>query len=568
MAGILTILCRCFGELDEALGLAAIQARLEGRPDIAAVETADSLCLPGDAEAVMSRVRARGAEKVLIGCCSPFGRGDFLKDELIRSGLAHSSVRSVDLREGCAWIHGKDPKGAREKAWNLLDMGLASLGRAGRSDDVAVRVQPRALVIGAGAAGLSAAVTLAGLGFETHLVERTAMPGGLLNLVSRTYPAGESGPDKLKNFIGEMERNPLITFHPGTRVESVRGYGGDFKVRLASAGGTRSLRVGAVIVATGARVLLPRGMMGYGTRKNVITQMEMERRFSTGKVDCTAAVFLQCAGARSPERPYCSTLCCPLSLKNAKRVLEEVPGSKAYILHRDIMTPGSVLEAYYREALHRGVQFIRFDPAKPPDVLGTESFEGVEVDDVVTGIRRRIAADLLVLSTPLIPDPENQKLAAVLGLPLDRYGFFQETYPLHPVETRLDGMFICGAARWPVSSDQAIQQGETAAMKAAALLSRETVSALAQSRVPGLKAGHARADDRYCTGCGNCVAVCPFEACRLQRLNGRFVSRVIKVRCKACGNCVSVCLNGAMQVPEQSDRALGEMIRRAFREVR
>jgi heterodisulfide reductase subunit A len=568
MAGILTILCRCFGELDSALDFAAVRARLEGHPDVAAVETADSLCMPGDAGAMVSRVRERGVEKVLIGCCSSFGRGDILKDELIREGLFPASVRSIDLREGCAWIHGKDPGGARKKAWNLLDMGLASLSRSGRSADVSIRIQQRTLVIGAGPAGLSAAAALAGLGFAVHLAERTAAAGGLLNLVSRTYPAGESGPEKLKGFVEEMGRNPLITFHPGTRVESVRGYGGDFKVRLTSAGGTQSLRVGAIVVATGARVLLPRGMMGYGARKNVVTQMEMERRFSTGEANCTTAVFLQCAGARSPERPYCAALCCPLSLKNAKRVLGEVPGSKAYILHRDIMTPGSVLEAYYREALHAGVQVIRFDPLRPPDILGTDQFEGVEVDDAVTGVRRRIAADLLVLSTPLIPDPENRKLAATLGLPLDRYGFFEETYPLHPVETRVEGIFICGAARWPVSSDQAIQQGETAAMKAAALLCRESVSALSQSRVPGVKVGHARADALACTGCGNCVAVCPFEACHLQRMDGRSVSRVIKVRCKACGNCISVCPNGAMQVPEQSDRALGEMIRRAFREVR
>ncbi len=105
-------------------------------------------------------------------------------------------------------------------------------------------------------------------------------------------------------------------------------------------------------------------------------------------------------------------------------------------------------------------------------------------------------------------------------------------------------------------------------MKAASFLGIETVSALTMSRVPGGKLGHATADAAACTGCGNCVAVCPYEACQLQRTGNRSVSRVIKVRCKACGGCVSVCPNGAMQVPEQNYRVTGEMIRRAFREVR
>jgi heterodisulfide reductase subunit A len=156
----------------------------------------------------------------------------------------------------------------------------------------------------------------------------------------------------------------------------------------------------------------------------------------------------------------------------------------------------------------------------------------------------------------------------MLNIPVDKYGFYAEVYPIHPVETRNDGIFICGTARWPVSSDQAIAQGEAAAIKAVSFLGRKTVSALTMSRVPGGKLGHAVADASACTGCGNCVAVCPYGACRLQRTGNRSVSRVIKVRCKACGGCVSVCPNGAMQVPEQNYRVTGGMIRRAFREVR
>ena len=309
-------------------------------------------------------------------------------------------------------------------------------------------------------------------------------------------------------------------------------------------------------------------MYGYGKIKNVITQMEMERRFATGAVSCKTAAFIQCVGARNAERPYCSTICCPLSLKNAMRVMDENPGAKAYVLHRDIMTPGNVLETYYRQALQKGVQFIRFDADRPPEVRGQEQVSGVEVFDTISGVNRVIESDLLVLSTPFIPDPESAALANLFDLPVDKYGFYSEVYPIHPLETRNDGIFICGTARWPVSSDQAIAQGEAAAMKAASFLGKNTVSALTMSRVPGGKLGHAAADAAACTGCGNCVAVCPYKACRLQRTGMRSVSRVIKVRCKACGNCVSVCPNGAMQMPEQNYRVTGEMIRRAFREVR
>jgi len=567
MARIGVILCNCFGEIGRVVDLESLKARLEADPAVDSVTIVESLCLPGDTRQAHALIRERGIGKVLIGACSPFGKMELVKLGLAKEGLDVRTVRTVDLREGCAWVHGKDAAGATHKAANQLDMELALLQNMRDSKDVAIRVQQQALVIGAGAAGLAAAAGLARLGFKTHLVDRGSAPGGILNMITKTYPADEPGPERIQSLVAETGKNPLIRFYAKTKVSAVKGYAGDFKISLAGPGGDTALRVGAVVLATGARILFPQGLFGYGKVKNVITQMEMERRFATGAASCKTAVFVQCVGARNGERPYCSTICCPLSLKNAMRVMDENPGAKAYVLHRDIMTPGSVLEAYYRKALQRGVQFIRFDADRPPEVRGPDQVSGVEVFDTISGISRSIETELLVLSTPFVPDPEATALARMLNIPVDKYGFYAEVYPIHPVETRNDGIFISGTARWPVSSDQAIAQGEAAAIKAASFLGRQTVSALTMSRVPGGKLGHAVADAAACTGCGNCVAVCPYGACRLQRTGNRSVSRVIKVRCKACGGCVSVCPNGAMQMPEQNYRATGEMIRRAFREV-
>ena len=568
MAKIGVILCTCFGEIGRVVDLESLKTRLEADPAVDFVTIRDSLCLPGDAARTQALIHERGIGKVILGACSTYGKMEFVRLALAREGTDVRTVRAVDLREGCAWVHGKDPEGASRRAANQIEMEIALLQNRRDSKDVAIRMQQEALVIGAGPAGLSAACGLARLGFKTHLVDRGSAPGGLLNVITKTFPIDEPGPEKIKNLIDETGRNSLIRFYGKTKVSAVKGYAGDFKVSLAGPEGNTALRVGAVVLATGARVLFPQGLFGYGKVKNIITQMEMERRFATGAASCKTAVFVQCVGARNSERPYCSTICCPLSLKNAMRVMDENPGAKAYVLHRDIMTPGSVLEAYYRKALQKGVQFIRFDADRPPEMRGKDQVSGIEVFDTISGVSRTLETDLLVLSTPFIPDPDATALARMLNIPVDKYGFYAEVYPIHPVETRNDGIFICGTARWPVASDQAIAQGEAAAMKAASFLGKEDLSALTMSRVPGGKLGHAVADAAACTGCGNCVAVCPYEACRLQRTGNRSVSRVIKIRCKACGSCVSVCPNGAMQMPEQNYRAVGEMIRRAFREVR
>ncbi|MGC9976365.1 MAG: FAD-dependent oxidoreductase [Syntrophales bacterium] len=566
MSGIGIFLCRCFGEVNRVVDLDSLQKKSEGRPYVVSSSICESLCLVDDVEKMAYRIRESGAEKVLIGGCSHLAKGGAIIDGLRKRGIKRSAIGLVDLREACAWIHRDDPVNATEKAWDLIRMEIAALNYRRESDDVTVSVCPEAMIVGAGPAGISAAQTLAQLGFKVHLIERGSNLGGMLNLISRVYPSDEKASEKRKVFVDEVEKNPLIHFYPKSKINSITGFAGNFTVQVSSSAGEQRLRVGALILASGARVWLPHGLYRYGKLKNVITQMELERQFVKGPREAKTAVFIQCVGARNHERAYCATICCPSSLKNAVRIKEENPDAKVFILHRDIMTPGSILEAYYRNALSKGVQFIRFEETKPPEILGTEHVEGVEVFDSINGTKRTLDCDLVVLSTPLIPNDDNMKLAGMLGLRLDRYGFFSEIYPLHPLETTMDGVFICGSARWPVSSDNAIVQGEGAAAKAAALLGKETVSALSLSRIPGEKFGHASVDAEKCTGCGNCAAVCPFDACRLQKMGGKWVSRINKLRCKACGNCVSACPNGTVQLPEQDYRAVAAMIREAFGE--
>ena len=564
MANIVVFLCRCFGEIDNTIDFDLLRKELSKDTSVSSLSIVDSLCLETDIEKAAFKINESKADRVLIAACSILSRGNLPVDGLIKEGMERHKIGLVDIREGCAWIHSNDSDGAVKKAKDLLNMGISALQHKEKSEDMSVTVNPDALIIGAGPAGLAAAASLAKTGFKVNILERANAPGGMLRLISQLYPTGEDAANKLNPYIDEVENNPLITLYPQSKIVSIEGYVGNFTVQFASQGKDNSIQSGIIIIATGAKIFFPTGLYRYGEIRNVITQMEIERQFLKGSFDAKKTVFIQCAGARNEERPYCSTICCPASLKNAMRLAEEDPGSEVFILHRGIMTPGNVLEKYYRDALSRGIQFIRFEEERPPRIMGDDHVESVEVYDAVNGITRKIETDLVVLSTPLVPNDDNARLAQMLGIEVDRYGFLSEIYPMHPLETKMDGVFICGSARWPVASDQAILQGKAAAMKAVSYLRQSEIAASTLSRVPGPKSGHARVVPDFCTGCGNCVAACPFDACHLEKTKGRYISKVDMMRCKACGNCVSVCPNGSMQIPEHNYRMVGEMIKWAF----
>ncbi len=111
-------------------------------------------------------------------------------------------------------------------------------------------------------------------------------------------------------------------------------------------------------------------------------------------------VFVQCAGSRDPEHlPYCSTVCCLVSMKQATYLKEQDPEAQAYIIYKDIRTPGQS-EDFYRKAQKDGVVFIR------GELQNVEANGGklqVETTDVLLNDRVLLEdIDLVVLATGMV----------------------------------------------------------------------------------------------------------------------------------------------------------------------
>lgn len=564
MVRMVVFLCTCFGELEEILGLSGLQQRLEKHPLVSSVFVQDSLCMEEDMDRIASLIREPASTRVLVAACSNLSRGGRILRGLWTRGIDSSRLQMVDIRESCAWIHRNDARGANQKAADLICMGLEGLARKGRTLPVAGPVEPAALVIGAGPAGLSASSSLARMGFKVHVLDKAEKPGGMLNFISRLYPDDRPPSDLIAPFLKDLKEHSSIVFHPGSEILSVRGGPGNYDVTVSGPEEKATIRVGAIVLATGARPLLPRGLFRYGELRNVATQMELERMLGQGAFHSRNVVFIQCVGARSPERPYCSTICCPASLKNASRVLALLPEARVTVLHRDIMTPGKVLENVYRTTMQRGVRFIRFHENAPPVIHGNGHVEAVSVQDTLSGKERHIPADLVVLSTPLVPHREHGKLSNLLGVKLDRHGFYRGDDPARPLETSEGGVFLCGSARWPASAEQCVTQGEAAAVKAAVLLGQKAVAPSFFDVLPGPPASRAEVRPWLCSGCGECVAVCPFQACRLEDREGVSVGFVDPLKCRGCGSCMAVCHSHAIQIPEQNSFAMVEEINHAF----
>ncbi|MBC7336528.1 MAG: CoB--CoM heterodisulfide reductase iron-sulfur subunit A family protein, partial [Clostridia bacterium] len=246
------------------------------------------------------------------------------REALREAGLNQFLFEMANIRDQCSWVHRQDPALATEKAKDLVAMAVAKVRTHRALHLNPVAVVPRALVIGGGIAGLTAALSLAGQGYETFIVEKGPELGGHLRLLRRSLE-GKDLQAFLAATLDKVRRHPLIRVYTRARVEDFSGHQGHFvtTVSLAEAGRehvrrTEKLEHGVVIVATGTEENRPpRYLLGEDAR--VLTNTDFEQQLSDRPQAAAAyrqVVFIQCVGSRDVERPYCSRVCCSHTLKN------------------------------------------------------------------------------------------------------------------------------------------------------------------------------------------------------------------------------------------------------------
>jgi heterodisulfide reductase subunit A len=530
-------LCDCRGELGSAVDLLELSEYGEGLRDVVHVEAMDNACLLSGREQIAEAIEEHELNRVVIAGCPERKYQSAFEAVMRDAGLNPGLMERVNLLGEVAWVHRGNGKDAGRldtlvKAEELLAMGVAGVrvGQAVRYERQ--ELSQRALVVGGGLAGMTAARSLAGMGYEVDLVERSPELGGQLQNLRYTL-TGEDPTAFLSRLIEGVEDDELIHVYREAAVEDINGWVGQYEANLVRADGEReSANYGAVIVATGGREVTPTEYL-YGEDSRVVTQRELERMLDADEEIPPDVVMIQCVGSREPERPYCSRVCCTKAVANALRIRDRHPEARVFVLYREMRTHG-FREDIYREARQKGVAFLRYELQDKPLVSAADEGLTVRLREPVTGEVVKIEAGTLVLSTGIEPN-DATKLAEKLEIPLDSNGFFEEEYPkMRPLDFTKRGVFMCGLAHSPRFSDEAIIQAQGAAMRAAALLEQQTLEA----PVPAVQV-----NERLCTACGQCVEVCPYGARVLEP--GAHTAEVIEVLCQGCGACIVACPNKA-----------------------
>lgn len=253
-------------------------------------------------------------------------------------------------------------------------------------------------------------------------------------------------------------------------------------ITLWQANKNLNFEVKSIVVATGITNAKPAGdLLGYDVYENVITNVQFERLMNAGgptagevirpsdKKHAKKIAWIQCAGRGLAEGrgvPYCSKICCMIAAKQTIITKEHDPSVETTIFYNDLKAYGKGFWGFYQKAVDNGVRYVR---ARPYEVFEEPESKNLtlQYEDLETGELLKKEVELLVLSTGIIPNTRNKKLAKALKIELDHLGFFKEKDPLiSPLETNVDGIYLCGGSMGPIDIAESVVQACAAAMKA------------------------------------------------------------------------------------------------------
>lgn len=537
--------CHCGTNIARVIDVDSLTQFAEMLPNVVHAERNLYTCSTDTQSKITEIIKEKGINRVVVSSCTPRTHESLFQDTIREAGLNKYLFEMANIRDQCSWVHPDTPELALDKAKDLVAMSVERAKTLEPLKEIEFEIEKSALIVGAGAAGMTAALSVADQGFNVVIVEKNDEPGGNLRRVKSLIDGRETG-EFLHGLSRKIVEHPRITLLTGARIIESTGHVGEFVTRVDVGEDEITVEHGVIIFATGAVEYTPTEYL-YGANNNVLTQSELEGLMEEHPESLKAhesLVMIQCVGSREEPHNYCSRICCQEAVKNALHLKRINPELRIYILYRDIRTYG-FSELFYLEARQLGVTFIRYDLENKPVVDEPSGRLRVTIEDAASGKSLTLAPDLLVTSAGIRSDETVGALLQVFKAPVNEDGFLFEAHAkLRPLDFANEGMFMAGFAHAPKLLSETLAQAKAAAARAVVVLSKDTLA---------IDGSVAVVDEERCAICLTCIRQCPYEIPKINEDNRAYID---VASCQGCGICAAACPAKAIDLRHYKDEQI------------
>jgi heterodisulfide reductase subunit A len=224
-------ICHCGTNIAATVDCEGLARFVSTLPGVKVARDYRYLCSDPGQDLIKKDIRDLAIDRVVVAACSPRMHEVTFRNAVSSEGLNPYFLNIANIREQCSWVH-KDREKATEKAKQILRAAVARVLRQEALTARKVEIKPSALVVGAGIAGIQAALTMANEGMKVFLVERAPYIGGHMAQLDKTFPTLDCASCIFTPKTVEVARNKNIELLVCSEVVDVKGHVGNFKVTI------------------------------------------------------------------------------------------------------------------------------------------------------------------------------------------------------------------------------------------------------------------------------------------------------------------------------------------------
>jgi heterodisulfide reductase subunit A-like polyferredoxin len=546
------ILCNCGNSLTKKLDWNKLSKAIKEKEEIITVEETSWFCQAEEQKKILSKIKEKGGEKIIVVGCSPKLYEEKLTEIMKELELNPQLLVGCNLREHIIWTSGNKAK-AIEDILPAIESSIARATALEIIEEEKLPINRRVLIIGGGIAGMQTALELSTLGIKSTIVEREANVGGKILKLNSFYESNINPDEFINSKIDELKNNENVELLTQAEIIKLQGYPGNFTATISQGEEKREENFGAVVVATGYQLLFPNDLYHIALSEKVTTQFQLEEILKNPEEnpllkqlnEKSLVIFL--TGMIGED----SKLTTAATIKNAL-LLKTKYNCHIFIASQQVKVASQPLERMYRNAREKGIIFFKYTHQHPV-IQSSNSKPVITLLDPllssgeIKNPKIKIPCDLLVLEEKLIPDYSIAYILKWLGVDTDSRGFFQrENVNLLPTNSNRKGIYIVGSARTAMSIPEVVADSSSAALNIYRDLSQETQLVTKSKAV---------INKGLCALCLTCIRHCPHGAITYDR-----AAVIIEASCQGCGICASECPASAIEIRNYtSDQMLIEM---------
>lgn len=224
--------CHCGGNISDYVDVEKVRKAVENDEGVFLAKTTMFACADSNQKQMVEDIKDNKLDGVVVASCSPKLHLLTFRAVTERAGLNKYNYVHANIREQVSWAHSDNKEGATEKAIKIVKATIAKVRNAESLEPIKVKSTKAVAVIGAGVAGMRAAIELAEAGSEVYLIEREFFVGGRVGQFDNLFISEETGKELITRLYDKVMKYKNVTLFTGAEVVENSGSVGNFQLKV------------------------------------------------------------------------------------------------------------------------------------------------------------------------------------------------------------------------------------------------------------------------------------------------------------------------------------------------